>query len=190
MTKKQTPQKQKATSKKELILWIAIGILLVAHIVSAWYLVRLWNNTEAISKESLYTLVNRSEESRYRQPVIDVAENRVYIPEARIYMPLNDASRDMRYDYRANGEQPATLYLSTASVVGRQSEQHDASCDKIITLSQTDEPNRSYWDLAGTLQPTKDDFRYIFMHKQESCWAHYDETRKVLAEVAKMIKNY
>ena len=126
MTKKQNLKKQATGIKKErIIMWVVISILIIAQAISAWYLVRLWNHGSESSKRDFSAYINKSEEERYNHPIIDVAEGRVYIPEARIYLPLNEITRNLRYDYFKPLQGNTSLRLSTSSIVGAQIEKDD-----------------------------------------------------------------
>lgn len=79
---------------------IIISLLVVSQTISAYY---IFKNREYIFEDSKTlhsSLINTLEEKRYKEPVVDITENRVYIPEARVYLPLNNTTRDLRYDYR------------------------------------------------------------------------------------------
>jgi hypothetical protein len=190
MTKKQNLKKKIGGIKKErLILWIIIFILILLQGISAWYVTRLWSSESRNSKYNLYTLINSSEENRYKYPVIDVSEGRVYIPEARIYLPLNEVTRDLRYDYFVV-ENYKSLRLSVSSIVGSQLERDDHACDKVVMLSPSIESKGATYDDAGEIQPTKDGFRYLLVHNKDTCSIYHDSMQERLAEAAKQITQY
>lgn len=139
-------------------------------------------------------LLKNAEESRYKHPIIDVSENRVYIPEARIYLPLNEASRNIRYDYREHGSdhRSKVLYFSTSSVVGQQSGAQYESCDKMVTLAPPEEMQIYNNKPVGIVESTKDGLSDIFMHPDSTCWEGkwYTDSKRDLAEVVKEAKNY
>jgi len=190
MVKKTNIQRQTANGKRERIaLWLVIIILIALQAISGWYLVKIWNIESQDSKHDFAELINKSEEQRYNSPVIDVSENRVYIPEARVYFPLNEVTRDLRYDF-VDTQGPTLLYLSTASFVGAQKEEDDHSCDKVVSFQQAVEPALSELSLIGEIAPTKDGLRYAFAHNKENCSIYYGTVRDDLINAAKAIQNY
>jgi hypothetical protein len=139
-------------------------------------------------------LLKSAEEERYKYPIIDVAENRVYIPEVRIYLPLNEASRNMRYDYREKGAGfwSKALYFSVSSVVGQQSGAQYESCDKMVTLVPPEEIQGHNDKAIGTIAPTRDGLSDIFTHPNDTCWDQkwYADSKQDLVEVVRQAKNY
>jgi hypothetical protein len=170
------------------MLWLIILILVIAQVVSAWHLIKLWNQGSDESKWRMSSLINQSEERRYRYPIIDITENRVYIPEARIYLPLNDVSRNLRYDYISLKNQEH-LHLSTLGIVGRQTDHDPASCDKVVSIIKPSDANKyKLYSLVGTIQPTKDGLSEIIVHN--ACRIYPDNLRESLATIAKEIRSY
>jgi hypothetical protein len=191
MVKKQNLKKQTNGIKKErIILWVVISILVVLQAISAWYLVRLWNHESESSKRDFSAYINKSEEERYSHPIIDITEGRVYIPEARIYLPLNDTTRNLRYDYFKPPQGNTSLRLSTSSIVGAQIEKDDHACDKVIMLSPSKYPAMTTYSPAGEIQPTKDDLRYIYVHSKDTCSTYYGSAQEDLTIAAKLITSY
>ena len=97
MIRKKSTKKRLLISKRDLILWSVILILAVLQTLSILYIMQQREYAKSDSNFQMRTLLKEAEEERYKYPVIDVAENRVYIPEVRIYLPLNEVSRDIRY---------------------------------------------------------------------------------------------
>lgn len=194
MAKKRATKKQIVTFKKEIVLWAIILILIILQGISAWHIVKLREYADSYSDFTMSVLLKRSEEDRYKYPVIDIAENRVYVPEAHIYLPLNEASRNMRYDYREYGAgfRSKALYFSTSSVVGQQSDARYDSCDKMVTLSLPGELQTQNDKPVGAIESTKDGLRDVFMHPDNTCWEGkwYSDSKRDLVEVVKMAKNY
>lgn len=183
MKKKQKANVQLFKSRPSPL--VLIVLLLVAAQALSFYLI--YQNKAYIihdSERSIANLINTSEEKRYREPVIDAAENKVYIPEAQIYLPLNPTTRDLRYDYR-KVSQKADLYLSLRGVVGNQISTDDPSCDKMVQI--TGEKNLS--TPFSEIEPTNDGLRYIFKHDSK-CSIYFGTTLDDLTEAAKQIKSY
>jgi hypothetical protein len=194
MAKKHTFKKQLRGTKKEYILWVIILALAISQAASAWYITKLQNYAESSSNLSMRFLLKNAEEERYKYPVIDIAENRVYIPEARMYLPLDETSRNMRYDYREKGAGffSRALYFSTSSIVGQQSGAQYESCDRMVTLTPPTEIRASSLKAIGTIEPTKDGLSEIFINSDDTCWDQkwYSDQRQNLVEVVKQAKNY
>lgn len=192
MTKKQNLKKQANGLKKgRIILWVVISILAILQGVSAWYLVKLWNHESETSKRDFSAYINKSEEERYKHPIIDVAESRVYIPEARIYLPLDEVTRDLRYDYfKPPQGHTVSLRLSTSSIVGAQIEKDDHACDKVVMLSPSKKPAMTTYKPVGEIEPTKDGLRYISVHQKDTCSTYYGNVQEDLAAAAKLIAQY
>lgn len=190
MTKKQTTGKLTSSIKKErIILWAIISVLIVLQAISAWYLIKMWRYESQRSERNLSELINESEERRYQYPIIDISENRVYIPEARIYLPLNEVTRNLRYDYFSVSN-TTSLRLSTSSIVGSQIAKDDHACDKVIMISPSKDPAMITYSPVGEIQPTKDGLRYISVHRKDTCSIYYGSVHEDLTEAAKLITQY
>jgi len=142
-----------------------------------------------MSQHRLYALINSSEENRYKYPILDIAEGRAYIPEARLYLPLNDTTRDLRYEYRTNGGDKY-INLSTSPLVGSQNEKDDHACDRAVIVSSSKDFFEGAYAYFGEIPPTQDELRYIFVHSNETCSTYSAGTSKALAEAAKLITEY
>lgn len=184
---------------KHVFLWAAIVILVAIQMTTFAYLLKTLHSSEKGAKNALIShatkedsdymtnFVNRIEDKRYKYPVIDVEKNRVYIPEARIYLPLNETTRDLRYQY-LSAKSYTTIWLSVSEIVGIQNDQADPSCDRAVLL-QTSQDASGY-ELTGTMQPTKDGLQYILMHKEGTCDSSHDDIQKSLSDASKLITNY
>jgi hypothetical protein len=193
MMKKHIFKKQIRSIKKERILWAAIIILAALLASSIWYIIKTSNTSKSslpapqrsltqAEQERGQTFVNDIEQRRYRYPVIDVKENRVYIPEARMYLPLNESSRDIRYQVLGD-----TIWLSTAMAVGRQTGNEDASCDRVVIV--TDSENKAGGYIAeGTIKSNDGSTRFVFRHP--ACEIYGDVLSKRLADVTKEVQYY
>ena len=191
MIKKQNTKKRIILRKREHVLWLIVLVLCLLQILSILWIAKLQGSINHGPDLSMKFLLRNAEEDRYKYPIIDVAANRVYIPEARIYLPLNEASRDMRYDFRTLNDSPKStaLYFSTSSVVGRQTGAQYESCDKMVTLAQASTVQVVDSSKVDTIQPTKDGLRDIYMHSVGTCWGDwYDDLRDDLAGVIREAK--
>jgi hypothetical protein len=194
MMKKRAIKRQIFTLNKNYILWTVILILIILQGVSAWHIVKLREYAGSTADLSMRFALTNTEEDRYKYPIIDVAENRVYIPEARIYLPLNETSRNMRYDYREHGGGfwSKALYFSTSSIVGRQSEAKYETCDKMVALVPSEDVKINKEKPVGSIEVTKDGLSDIYVHPVDTCWDQkwYTDMKQGLADVVKEAKNY
>lgn len=197
MAKKNSPKKQTISIKKEPILWIVIAVLIALLMLSVWYIVKAPEDTSNNNLSSAFSehvaqereegaqrFVNDVEERRYRYPVIDVKEERMYIPEARAYAPLSEESRDMRYQTWGDG----TIWLSQSIAVGRQTGNEDASCDRVVIVTPLKQRAKGYIE-EGTIKSKDGDSLYIFRHPA-TCKLYEEEFSKRLADVAKKMQYY
>lgn len=191
---KKMKKKRKNISKKEHVLWGLIFLLCILQGLSIWQIMKLQKPIDYSPDLSMRFMLKSAEEERYKYPIIDISENRVYIPEARIYLPLNEASRNLRYDFRVKGDgyESSVLYISTSSVVGQQSGPQYESCDKVVTLTSVQTPQIINSSKVGLIQPTKDDMSAIYAHSTDACWNGnwYSDLRDGLVSALKESKNY
>lgn len=194
MVKKKLINKQKFTFKKEYLLWAIILLLLIVQGFSIWQIIKLREYAEHDSNFTMRVLLRNAEEDRYKHPVIDVAENKVYIPEARIYLPLNETSRDLRYSLQEKdaGFWPKAIYFSTSSVVGKQTGAQYESCDRMATLALPTEIQSNGIKKIGTIEPAADGLTDIFENSDTTCWGQerYTNAKQGLTEALKQAKNY
>jgi len=174
--------KKSSQNPIHILLWGIVILLTITQSLTLGYIAKQHTATTEKTQDSKNDFVNSMEERRYRLPVIDIKEDRAYIPEARIYVPLNGNSRDIRYQYL--GE---TLWLSTAIAVGRQIDQDVASCDKVVLVTPVKRADPNY-TLAGTINAKDGSPRYIFKHN--ACKIYGEALSQSLADVAKEIQYY
>lgn len=184
--KKHTFKKQSFSSLNKRALWIAVFILTALQVVSFVYIIKIGNHISDDSKKSMTSFINSTEEKRYKYPVIDISENRIYIPEARIYLPLNDISRDIRYNF-FNMKDHEALYFSLPAAIGRQTEYDDPGCDKVVALTQSKEIVSGNI-FVDEVQPTKYGLKYISRHN--ACQIYPDSLSSNLAEIVKQLQQY
>lgn len=188
MGKKHSTTKKLQRNKSLLALWAVVILLLAIQVLSLWYIIKNQNDNSEASLQRMYRLVNESEQRRYKYPVIDISENRVYIPEARIYLPLTDTTRELRYDYFSlkNHE---SIYFSVNSTVGHQTQDESPTCDKIVSLTKSETPHTSASDSPVTTVPaTKDGLTDIRVHAD--CKIYFGDVKTNLLEAVKQLKNY
>ncbi|MGV9001527.1 MAG: hypothetical protein ACOH18_01040 [Candidatus Saccharimonadaceae bacterium] len=183
--KKKIAVKKKQRSKNFYAIWIAVFMVVVVQIVMGIELIKIEQSRTGVSKDQISSAINVMEEKRYRYPVIDISENRVYIPEAHIFLPLNETSRNLRYTLESK-----FLNLSTIFTVGRQFDSDSPSCDRVIVVSVSEEGLGGEYELAGEMQPNVSNLRYIFKHTDKSCSIYTKDLVDDLANTAKEAQRY
>lgn len=187
-------KKQKIASKfvKSYMVWVVILLLIVTQIYLIWHVTNL-SNTVRQTKDDVRLMVSNAKESapndfvnlveerRYRYPVIDVKENKLIIPEARLELPLTEASRDLRYQYMND-----RLWLSTAMAVGRQTASDSPSCDRVVIITNGDVDTA--YDSVGKIKTSKNEERTIYKHKP--CEIYGEELASEIADVARQLRYY
>jgi len=159
--------------------------LLLFQIITLGYITTLKSDN---SKNNLSTLINAVENKRYIEPIRSVSESKVYFPEARISVPLNDISRKVRYDmFTTQDGTVKNIYLSLPGVIGNQIDKDVATCDKMVRISASNTPSKDEKSV-GEIEPTSSGLRYIFKHNQ--CEIYSSGLSDRLVDVAKSIQSY
>ena len=181
-------KKQKARLKIERV-WFVIAVLAATQVITLFFTYRLYEITTHLSKQAFDSILVRAEERRYSDPVIDIAESKVYIPEARVYLPLNEISRNVVYNYRTSSPNLKQLILSTKQVVGMQPDQSTAQCDQVVILSNLEIPVQSKEQIE--IKVTKKDGIKYLTTLDASCENLYSkDTRDKLIDLATKIESY
>jgi|EndMetStandDraft_6_1072998.scaffolds.fasta_scaffold140649_2 hypothetical protein len=182
MAKKEPIQRAKIDK-----LWIAVTVLFIIQAITIGFIIKQQIDTQAAAPSLLNRFINESESRRYTVPVIDVSENRVYIPESRIFFTLTDISRKLQY-YISTQSDKKDLYLSLTGVIGHQSSADDSSCDRMVRLS-TSKDSFSNEKFAGEVMPTKDGLRYIFQNISH-CNIYPKSSSDALVKAAELMQSY
>lgn len=170
---------------QNLKVWLIFVILFLTNIATVCYVISLNNDYHLLAQRLLSQTINDAEKRRYTQPVISVSENRVYIPEFRIFTTLSKTSRKLVYSTSSN---PTVLYLSVNGVVGNQNSSDDPQCDRMIAIrsSKTNFTNEKY---IGEIAPVSDGLRYIYQSSR-SCSIYSAGDLEGLAQAARSITQY
>ena len=203
MKKLSKAQKQsRALSWKFYGTWAVLALIIAALVLIFMQYKRIQSLEESVSGLGWRVMLQQGEGARYKTPIIDVAANRVYIPEARIYVTLDETSRNLRYEYiKASSNNPseqATLNLSLSGVVGGQSQDvHESfSCDRIVVLNSSNATIRDF-NNAGEELPAytktgslNESTGFTTIHAHAHCKMYQSDTVSSLTEVAKTAKSY
>lgn len=156
--------KQKSTLSfyQPVILGITFAWLLVGTIIAV---VLSQKHNEHFVNISHEEGVNRLANRTYLDPVISISENRVYIPEIRAYMPLDNTTRNLKYKYDERGDSKK-LSLSTNWLVGGWSKGSGEApgCINLIKLSSTD-TNDSQMQSVDPLSEPIGGMSHVSKHK-------------------------
>jgi hypothetical protein len=182
MAKREPIQKTKLSK-----LGVVIVVLFLIQAVTIGFIIKQQIDARAAAPSLLNRFINESESRRYSAPVIDVSENRVYIPESRIFFALTDTTRKIQY-YISTRSDEKDLYLSLIGVVGHQSSSDNSSCDRMIRLSTSREGfgNEKF---IGEISPTKQGLRYIFQNTSH-CSIYSRDLSNELALAAESTQSY
>jgi hypothetical protein len=180
--------KKKSVRRRINKEWLVIVLLIVTQAVSVLYLYRLNEMNTITSRQVLDTLLIRAEERRYLDPIIDIKENRVYIPEARVYLPLNNISRNIVYNYQTSFPPQKQLILSTKQVVGMQPNQATALCDQIVTLSSL--PIQDSKEVIKVQTTMKGGLQYVTTLDADCHTLYSKETADKIIDTVKAIASY
>lgn len=186
MIKKSKNPKRKFNSTITL-LWLAVAALLIIQVVTLSQLHSLKVGQSETDKRLISDLINKSEQRRYKLPIIDITEGRVYIPEVNGFIPLTDTSRGIRYDY-FDVKDNEILYLSRDGIIGNQTtEQTDPSCDKIIAITRNSNA-MSNFTYVGSIPEIGNELKHVFKHYP--CNSYTEELATNLAATALSIRAY
>lgn len=187
--KKPQGKKKHTLNRIALVLIAVIALLTILQIATLAYVAKLRNEIEkSMGVDALPAFIARSEFTRYKDPVINVAEKRAYIPGARLYLPVDDEMPIFKYDYHEFAE-GATLSLSLPGAIGYQKPEDDHRCDKMIIFSDTDTPGSGY-ELIKEIRATKDGFKYIYVHTPGTCSIYTDELYATARDIASKLISY
>ena len=182
--------------------WVVLALIITALVLIFMQYKRIQDLEESISGIGWRVMMQQGEGTRYKTPIIDVAANRVYIPEARVYVLLTEASRNLRYEYiEANPNHPgsqATLNLSLSGIVGAQSQdvKESFSCDRIVVLASSNDTIHDFnnageklpdYTNAGSLDESTG---FTTIHAHAACKMYKSDTVNNLVETAKSLKSY
>ena len=182
--------------------WAVLVLIVVALVLIFMQYKRIQSLEESVSGLSWRVMLQQGEGARYKTPIIDVAESRVYIPEARVYLSLTDTSRNLRYEYTKassdNLNRQATLNLSLSAIVGAQSQDvHESfSCDRVVVLNSSNATIRDFNNAGETLPDytnagsLDESTGFTTIHAHAACKMYNSTTVESVVEVAKSIKAY
>ncbi len=189
--KKKSQNKNKSNIfKQSYLLWTLALVLIVAQLVSFVVIDNLRTSISKNYDRDFANYINASEQKRYKDAVISISDQKVYIPEARIYVPLNDDSINLKYEYITIGE-TVRLSLSSANAVGSQTAEHSPTCDKMVWLVKDKEGvSDPDYTLLTEISPTKDGFKYLYLHKADNCGTYYNDLSSKVGTIARGIQSY
>lgn len=187
--KKSQNKKRLSIIKSNKLISVLVALLLIVQVISITYIFTLQDAVVRLDNRAFLSLVNQSEARRYKNSVIDIHEQKIYIPDAHIYIPLNDVDPQIMYHpAESTSKTLDTVYLSTEKIVGNQySLTQYESCDKLITISST---KRSYGTFIKEITPRTNELRYVYLYDKSDCSIYTEEYFKYIKNIAKSIQSY
>lgn len=184
---KQSKRNKKKIFIKKYLLWAVVLVIVAIQVFTLFQLNIYKNNFSDIDKRYLSELISTSETEQYKYPPVDVAENRVYIPEVRSFMPLSDTSRNIRYDFFGMKDLEM-LYLSYERIVGHQSDYHtSANCDKIVAITKNRDDLGDF-TYVGSIPPLEFGLQHVY--KRNPCNFYTEELTNKLVDTALSLRSY
>ncbi len=188
MIKKSKSVVKRSFPMNTTLIWLVLGLVLLAQIFIVFQIKDFKSTQSEIEKRLISDLINTAEVERYRTPVADIAENKVYIPELEAYITLSDTSLKLRYDYFDMKDLEA-LYLSYDGVVGHQTEYHtSANCDKIVSISKIKEDKNSEFKFVGEISPIGPGLKYV--HQRDDCKFYTRDLSDRVTKTALILRSY
>lgn len=179
---------------RKYILWGALALLAVSQVLSFGYMLKLNQSLSIIDEKDTTNLINKLEMKRYKQAITDMSTGRVYIPEARLYIPLDNTNLEIMYDYRQSDQtNSADLYLSQANIVGNQILEDSHNCDKVVWISKnkmSSDTSSSTYIFVKEIPSTKDGLKYIYVHTKQNCSIYPSEVWDEIKTAVENIRNY
>jgi hypothetical protein len=183
MAKKSTNRKFKISK-----LSIVVVMLVVSQAAIAYWFLGFMNAYMKSEEGRLPQIIKEFENSRYKHPVIDISEKRVYIPELRVFLPLNDTTRDLRYYIWEMADSPIKhIFFTVSAVVGNQIPEDAPSCDRMVYISTEKEDRSSLYKLVGHVKLDQG-LKHVFQH--ETCSVYPQGALQELTQAVLLIKEY
>lgn len=174
-------------SVNTLLVWSAIVLVVAVQLLMLFQIKEVTKNQSDVDKRLVSDLINKAENERYTEPVISVTEERVYIPDIKGYLPLNNTSLKIRYDYFDMKDFEA-LYISHVGVIGHQTEQHtNANCDKIIAITKN-KNEMSDFSYVKSIDPVGPGLMHIYQHND--CNFYTKALSDDIAKLAGSLRSY
>jgi hypothetical protein len=184
---KQQFRRKLVANKERYVLWIIVGVLTVSQAVSGFFLVGLWNWQSSQRDLDEKIVTNMGNDRTYKYGVVDVPQDKVFLPELRLSLPLNDTTRNLRYTYSISVKGQSSLYLTTTSAVGMVYQPEDVYCKRMVALTEL-KMNSNMYDLISDIRPTIQGLTHIYTPK--GCAKIDNSALNELVEAAKNAQEY
>lgn len=127
--------------------------------------------------------------------IADAKENRVYFPEMRVYLPLNDKSRDLRYiflDADKSVHQAAEAQFTTEVYLNRlPATFDDVPCLQRVVTIGINNPSNTNMAAAGSLKLQDGRTLYFYKNGQPHCQNFYPvDNPQSIIDLFKQAKSY
>ncbi len=129
------------------------------------------------------------------EPVADPSKNVVYLPEARISLPLSAESRDLRYNYEARSSgSPAQVLVSTTQILNKSiSNFADVTCEQRVIGFSIDQKDgfTAGGKYAGSISLSDGRILYFWLNDTKFCQNFWgDGTQSDILGVLKQAQSY
>jgi len=127
--------------------------------------------------------------------VVDAQAARVYMPELKIYLPLNQNTRDLRYFYNPDST-PAEAQFSTATSLTRPIQSWgDVPCQQRLAALSVNTQDKGlqgmYGQSAGTLKLADGRTIYFYISNSKGCANYWQpHTPQSIVNLLKQAQSY
>lgn len=153
--------------------YASIGLAIVVIwliVLTALFCIKEKRLNDIFDVEASNQITNNFALSNYKLPIIDIPENRVYIPESQSYLPLNDITRDLRYYIYSDSD----IRFSTQKLIGAYSDTNESrkiACLEMVKLSSENNVVGTYNPVGELIEAVGDsNLKYILT--QSDCAFH------------------
>lgn len=166
------------TKKFWMPVLIAVLVLQALAVAYMWPKVDItWKEINKDPNEDIQVkmLITDSAASVYSDGVIDAQQKRVYLPEANIYLPLNNDTRNLRYQHipsDAKNSYPEEILVSTKTQVETLPETlAQVPCVQRMVRATVGSPDSERFNEKKAGNMTLDDGRtlYFFENNNKNC---------------------
>ena len=153
-------------------------------------------DTEAQANMPVKFYLQDAMQGLYRNAgVVDAQAARVYLPELKVYLPLNQDTRDLRYFYNSSST-PAEAQFSTATSLTRPIQTWgDVPCQQRLAALSVNGQDKDlqgiYGQSAGTLKLADGRTLYFYISDSKGCATYWQpHTPQSIIDLLKQAQSY
>lgn len=155
------------------------------------------NNQPPDQNMELKMIIRDSALGVFSDGVIDARENRVYIPELKVFLPLNEDTRHIKYQYAPSDDKnsyPAEINLNTKAQIETLVETLDhVPCMQKMMRATINNPDSERYNEKRSGDMKLEDGRtlYFFENKDKKCTSRWSTSSPAkMVEIIKTAKSY